>query len=103
KLREEIVDGHPCVKSRDVVTDDAGKSNKFIVWTATDLNRFPIKIQTEQKGGTMTLLFSNVKTENPDSSIFEPPADCKKYDSIQALIVQVASKYAAGGVPSANP
>ncbi len=104
ELGKETVDGHPCVKNKDVVTDDSGKSHESTVWNATDLNNFPVKIQMEQDGRVLTMSFKNVQTKKPDSSVFDAPAGFKKYDSQQSLMMVAMTKRAgAAGGPPAHP
>lgn len=93
ELGKETVDNHPCVKNKIVVTDDQGRKQEFTVWNATDLKKFPVKIESnEQAGHTMTMLFTNVKLAKPDAATFEPPADYKKYDSLGLLMQQEMMK-----------
>ncbi len=47
---KETVAGHPCEKSKVVVTDDKGKTQDAIVWNATDLQGFPVQMETTEKG-----------------------------------------------------
>ena len=46
ELGKETVDGHPCVKSKATVTDKDGKKYESLVWNATDMKNFPVKIET---------------------------------------------------------
>lgn len=92
ELGKDTVDGHECVKNKVVVTDDQGKAREFTTWNATDLNKFPVKIQMNEQGREMTMLFKNVKTSRPDAALFEPPTDYRKYDSPQALMQQEIMK-----------
>src|SRR5262249_26695304 len=45
ELGRETVDGHPCVKNKAVVTDPQGNKSESTIWNATDLKKFPIKIE----------------------------------------------------------
>ncbi len=92
ELGKETVDGHPCVKNKAVITDDEGKTHEATVWNASDLNKFPVKIETTDEGRTTTMLFKNVKTSKPDAALFEPPTDYKRYESPQALMQQEIMK-----------
>jgi hypothetical protein len=86
ELGKETVDGHPCVKNKAVITDDKGNKHEYTVWNATDLKKFPVKLDTTEQGHNMTMYFKDVKLSKPDSSVFAPPSDFKKYDSIMALM-----------------
>jgi len=62
------------VKNKAVVTDDQGNKTESILWNATDLKNFPVKIETTRDGHKSTMLFRDVKLGKPDASQFEPPA-----------------------------
>jgi outer membrane lipoprotein-sorting protein len=91
KLGEETVDGHDCVKNKVVVTDPTGPTRESTVWNATDLKKFPVKIQmTSEKGNVTVVLFKDVKLEKPDDAQFDPPSDFKKYDDMMSLMMSRA-------------
>lgn len=92
ELGKETVNGHPCVKNKALVTDDQGKTHEATLWNASDLNKFPVKIETTDEGRTTTMLFQNVKTSKPDASLFEPPTDYKRYDNPQTMMQQEVMK-----------
>jgi hypothetical protein len=71
------------------------------VWTAPDLKNFPLKIETQEAGQTVTLLFKDVKLAPPDAAQFEPPAGLKKYDSMMTMMQQEMMKRMGGarGLP----
>lgn len=102
ELGKETVGGHPSVKNKVVVTSDQGKSDEFTVWNATDLNKFPVKIEMAEQGHTVTMLFQNVKASKPDAALFAPPAGYTKYDSPQDLIQQEMMKR-MGNAPGGHP
>ena len=88
ELGKETVDGHPCVKSKIVITQDDGKKFESLQWQATDLKEFPVKSEmTSEDGTVVTTLFKNINQSKPDASLFDPPADFKRYDTIQELMM----------------
>lgn len=93
ELGKESVAGHDCVKNKVVVTDKDGTTQEFTVWNATDLKKFPVKVEMTQRGIASTLTFSDVKLAAPDASQFAPPSDFKKYDSMQAMMQQEMMKH----------
>lgn len=97
ELGKDTVDGHPCVKNKVVVTDKEGNQHESTVWNATDLKDFPVKIETQERGNTMTMVFKDVKLAKPDASEFNPPADYKKYDNMGAMMQQEMMKRMGGG------
>lgn len=102
EIGKETVDGHPCVKNKDVVTDDQGQTHEFIVWNATDLKKFPVKIEADDNSHTTTILFKNVKTTKPDAALFNPPAGFKKYDSQAELMREEIMKRMQNMQPPPN-
>lgn len=85
-LGNETVDGHPCVKNKDVVTDKKGHQIESTVWNATDLKNFPIKIQTTTAGDAATISYKEISFAKPDAKQFEPPSGYTKYDSASAMM-----------------
>jgi hypothetical protein len=98
ELGKEKFDGHDCVKNKIVVTDKDGKNHEATVWNATDLKKFPIKLETVQQGNAVVMKFKDVKFEKPEAGQFEPPTDYKKYDSMMALMQQEMMKRMGGGM-----
>jgi hypothetical protein len=96
ELGKETVDGHPCIKNKVVITDDKGKKHESTVWNATDLNKFPVKIETDESGDKATMLFQNVKLSKPDASLFDPPADYKSYSGMMAMMQEMMMKQMGG-------
>ena len=96
-LGKDTVDGHPCVKKKAVVTDKEGNKHESTIWTATDLQEFPIKIETTEHGQKMTMLYKNVKLSKPDASLFETPSSYKKYDNQMDLMRNEMMKHMGGG------
>jgi len=99
ELGKETVDGHPCIKNKVVVTDDKGTNHISTVWNATDLKKFPVKIEATESGKPMTMLFKQVKLAKPEESQFAAPSDFKRYDSYTTLIMEEMMKRQGGGSP----
>jgi hypothetical protein len=97
KLGEETVDGHPCVKNKATVTDDKGNTYESTVWNATDLKNFPVKIEQNQGGTTMTMTFKDIKLEKPAADKFDAPAGATKYDNMGTMMQQEMMKRAMQG------
>lgn len=86
----ENVQGQNCVKNKVVATGDDGIPHESTVWNATDLNNFPIKIETVQNGATVVLLFRDLKLDMPDAGQFNPPADYKRSEDFMSLMTSRA-------------
>jgi hypothetical protein len=98
EIGKETVDGHPCVKNKYVVTDNEGVKHESTVWNATDLKKFPVKIQTNERGDEITMLFKNVALDKPAAKLFDPPADFQKYDNVQQMMQTEMMKRMGGGM-----
>jgi hypothetical protein len=99
ELGKETVDNHPCVKNKTVVTDKDGNKHESTVWNATDLKKFPIKIEHLENGTKVMMLFHDVSLSKPAAGLFDAPSDATKYDSMQAMMQQSMMKRFGGGAP----
>jgi len=97
KIGKDTVEGHACVKNKVVSTDKEGKTHESTVWNATDLKNFPIKIETTEAGGAVTMLFKDVSFAKPEAAQFEPPADFTKHDNMMQMMRQQMMKRMGGG------
>ena len=88
-LGKATLDGHPCEKSKEVITGADGQKQEAIVWRATDLKEFPIQIEAKTDEGSFTLRYKKVDFAKPDAKEFEPPAGFKAYDDVQSLMMGV--------------
>jgi len=88
ELGKETIDGHPCTKSKVVLTDTAGKAIEMRVWNATDLRDFPLQTEMDTDDGTVVTTFKNVKLVKPDAAQFDPPTNFTRYDSVQEMMMQ---------------
>ena len=86
KLGEEVVNGHPCVKNKIVFTDNEGNKSEVTCWSATDLQDFPVKIETKMRGDEVTVHFNDIKFVKPAASLFEPPRGFARYKSQDEMI-----------------
>ena len=103
ELGKETVDGHPCVKNKAVVTDKEGAKHESTIWNATDLKKFPIKIENMENNMKVTMLFHDVTLTKPAADVFDPPASVTKYDSMQAMMQQVMMKRFGGNAGAPGP
>ena len=99
EVGKETVDGHPCIKNKAVVTDKEGTRHESLVWNATDLKKFPLKIEQSEEGAKITMLFRDVSLSKPAAGLFDPPSDATRYDSMQSMMQQVIMKRMGGGGP----
>ena len=86
EVGKETVDGHSCIKNKITITMDDGTTSDSLVWNATDLHNFPVRIQSTDGGVTMTMNFRNVSFNKPDSSLFELPAGFTRYENMQTMM-----------------
>lgn len=87
EIGKETVEGHPCVKTKITTTDASGKTQDVLVWKATDMKNFPVKIQIKTAtGGDVVILYKSVKFDKPDAKLFNPPVGYTKYATQQELL-----------------
>lgn len=87
------MDGHPCVKQRVIITDDAGKKSEATVWFATDLRDFPVCVATKEKEGTVVVRFRQIQFTRAAADQFEPPAGHSECADLQALMAGPCVKF----------
>jgi hypothetical protein len=85
-LGDETVDGHPCQKNKVTVSGADGEKHEAIVWNATDLKDFPVKMQMTQTGVTTVMKYSQIKFDKPEAKLFDPPVGFDKYDSMEKMM-----------------
>jgi hypothetical protein len=93
---KETIDGHPCIKTKVVITDAKGQSVDATTWNATDLKNFPIQIQAQDKENTTVMRFSNVQLASPSVQDFDPPSGYTQYTNQQEMMQAIISKLQAG-------
>jgi hypothetical protein len=87
KIGKETINGHPCEKSKVVLTPDKGEKTEIIVWNATDLKGFPMQMRILDPDSAVVVTFKDVKLVKPEPGLFEPPVDLTKFDSTEKLIM----------------
>lgn len=97
ELSKETINGHPCVKNKVMVTDESGRSDEATVWNATDLKKFPVRIEMTDKNGKVTMNLTNVNFDKPDAKNFEPPANFTRYTDVQTMMREGMMKRMLGG------
>ena len=85
-LGDETIDGHACKKNKVTVSGSGGDKHEAIVWNASDLKSFPVKMQMMHAGVTTVMKYSNIKFDKPDAKLFDPPVGFEKYDSMEKMM-----------------
>jgi hypothetical protein len=99
ELGKETLDGHPCVKTKIVITDDSGKAEEAITWNASDMKDFPIQVQTG-KQNTSIIHFKQIQLGKPDAKQFEPPAGYTEYKDPQEMMQAMMKKALESSTPA---
>jgi hypothetical protein len=103
ELAKETMDGHPCVKAKAVVTSKDGTKYESLVWKATDLKQFPVRIERTEGRMNVVMSFRDIDLSKPAPELFEPPTGSTKYESVQAMAQAILVKRMGGGVPEQVP
>jgi hypothetical protein len=89
ELGKETMDGHPCIKNKYLVTNKDGKQHEFTVWNATDLKKFPVRVEsTNDRGVTSIILFKDVKFDKPAGEVFDIPTGYERYNSMWDIMMK---------------
>ena len=88
KLGQETIDGHACQKNKVTAAVEDGKKFEAVVWNASDLKSFPIRMQMTQEQTTVLMNFSDVHLTRPEVAQFEAPAGFTKYATVEQLTQQ---------------
>jgi hypothetical protein len=100
EIGKESVGGHPCVKNKVTIMDATGKPSQATVWNASDLKKFPVRIDTADENAKIKMLFSDVKFDKPEATLFDAPANYTKYTSVETMMQQALMKRMQGmGMP----
>lgn len=96
-LGRETIDGHKCVKNRSIVKNQKGMMLlESTTWNATDLQNFPLQIETRENGEISIIHFGQVSFAKPDPGLFELPVGYRMYpspeDLVGAAIARAATK-----------
>jgi hypothetical protein len=86
ELGKETIDGHPCVKSKIVMTLADKQKYESVVWRATDLTDFPIKCELASGEDSVITLFRNIRMQAPPASRFEIPDGVKRYPGVPEMM-----------------
>jgi hypothetical protein len=85
-LVKETIDRHPCEKCKVLLTGPKRDRQEAVVWFATDLKDFPVKVQLLQPDATVVMQFKDIKLSRPDAKLFGTPPATTKYPSVEALM-----------------
>jgi hypothetical protein len=91
-LGQEKVGRYDCVKSKITFISKSGPPEVFTVWSANTLKNFPAQIAyILDARHAITLTFEDVKLEKPNSALFDPPIDAKKFASSDAIMNELVT------------
>lgn len=96
-LGKETVEGHPTQKTKVVLTSKTGERKEATVWYAGDLKEFPVKLQMNEGGTTLVMIYRDIRMERPDAKSFEAPGGFARHASIEQLMQAEVMKRFSGG------
>lgn len=94
---QETIDGHPCVKNKISITDAKGKTTEGMVWNASDLKDFPLRVEMKEKDNLVTIQYTEPKFDKPETKLFEAPAGFTKHANVQQMMQTAMMKLIGGG------
>lgn len=75
ELGHETVNGHPCIKSKMVDVEPNRPPQQGLIWCATDLQEFPVRMELHVRDGLMKFDFPDVQIAKPAASLFIVPTN----------------------------
>ncbi|HEV2328519.1 MAG TPA: hypothetical protein VGY56_07000 [Verrucomicrobiae bacterium] len=93
ELGQETLLGHPCIKYKAVDTEPNVPPQEGLIWSATDLQGFPIGMVLHSEGALMKFNFQEVQIRNPDSSLFVIPTNYISFTNSADLLNYAREKY----------
>jgi len=97
KVGKETIDGHACEKTKVILRSDAGDKQEALVWYATDLRNFPLRVELDQPEATVQMNYRDVKLAQVDGRQFEAPSGFARYANVETLMQSVMIKSLGGG------
>ena len=86
-----ILDNHPCVEYA-VLASGNGRNISARVWEATDMNRFPVRMDWMIDGEDLSVGFSNIDPRPPIQNLFEVPEGYTHYSDLTELAKAICDK-----------
>ncbi len=94
----EKMSGRDCLKQRVTLTGGLGRKVQANVWLASDLEKFPVRVEIEEGAQVVDFHFSEIKLAAPSEAFFAPPAGYTRYATMSEL-VEVAARRAKIQIP----
>ena len=96
---KEDLDGHPCVKHKLVASLKNEREPLGFVWEASDMNRFPIRLDLMLEGQMTTIRLQDVKFGRANASYFDLPAGYQRYKDLQQILLAALQNSLLGTQP----
>lgn len=93
QLGQETLLGHPCIKYKAVDTEPNAPPQDGLIWSATDLQGFPIGMALHAEGALMKFNFQSVQIRNPGSSLFAIPTNYIAFTNSADLLTYAREKF----------
>ena len=103
ELGKEAVAGVECTKSQVTYQDLKGKERTATLWRGADAKKFPVKLESVDRGTRAVINFKKPTYGKPEASLFTVPADFKKYADAQEMMQEVMMKAMGAGGPGGAP
>jgi len=91
-IGSETLDGHPCTKNKVTITIADGEKHEVLVWTASDLKDFPIRLQAKDGENIEISTYKDVQFIKLDPKQFEPPPGFSEYSDMSDMMEKIQGK-----------
>jgi len=103
EVGQETVNGYACTKTIVVVTESNRPPEKAIIWFASDLKEFPVRIAMANNKLLQVIEFKNVQLEIPKPIFFEVPTNYSRLEDTASVFRVAKERLEATGGSLATP
>lgn len=99
EIGPENVNGHACVKTLVEVTETNRPPEKAVIWYASDLRRFPLRIVIRKDNLLHVFEFKGVKLVSPNPALFQIPTNYTRVEDTAQVLRIAHERIKAKGEP----
>jgi len=90
---QEMIENHLCIQESLLVTETNRPAEIAILRCATDLQKFPIRMDIMTPTSTTRFMFEDVQLKKPDASLFEVPTNYMEFTNSADILSYAKEKY----------
>jgi len=90
---QEMIENHLCIQESLLVTETNRPTEIAILRCATDLQKFPIRMDIMTPTSTTRFMFEDVQLKKPDAALFEVPTNYTEFTNSADILSYAKEKY----------